>query len=141
MATKIENKGQLLEYYRMMVLIRLFEERAAQLYTQAHIGGYCHLNIGEEATVVGALTTLQPQDYVFTAYREHGHALALGSDPGAVMAELCGKSTGVSKGRGGSMHLFDLEHRLFGGTASSAATCRSRSARPSPCSTVATTRW
>ena len=115
MATKIENKGQLLEYYRMMVLIRLFEERAAQLYTQAHIGGYCHLNIGEEATVVGALTTLQPQDYVFTAYREHGHALALGSDPGAVMAELCGKSTGVSKGRGGSMHLFDLEHRLFGG--------------------------
>ena len=115
MATKIENKGQLLEYYRMMVLIRLFEERAAQLYTQAHIGGYCHLNIGEEATVVGALTTLQPQDYVFTAYREHGHALALGSDPGAVMAELCGKATGVSKGRGGSMHLFDLEHRLFGG--------------------------
>ncbi|MDP9382825.1 MAG: pyruvate dehydrogenase (acetyl-transferring) E1 component subunit alpha [Chloroflexota bacterium] len=115
MATATQNKEALLEQYRMMVLIRVFEERAAQLYTQAHIGGYCHLNIGEEATVVGALTTLQSNDYVFTAYREHGHALALGSDPGAVMAELCGKATGLSKGRGGSMHLFDLEHRLYGG--------------------------
>ena len=115
MATKTENREQLLDNYRMMVLIRHFEERAAQLYTQAHIGGYCHLNIGEEATVVGALSTLHPEDYVFTAYRDHGHALALGSDPGAVMAELCGKVTGVSKGRGGSMHLFDREHRLFGG--------------------------
>jgi pyruvate dehydrogenase E1 component alpha subunit len=115
MATTIENKQQLLDNYRMMVLIRHFEERAAQLYTQAHIGGYCHLNIGEEATVVGALSTLGPKDIVFTAYRDHGHALALGSDPGAVMAELCGKATGVSKGRGGSMHLFDLEHRLYGG--------------------------
>lgn len=115
MATRTENKEQLLDFYRRMVLIRLFEERAAQLYTQAHIGGYCHLNIGEEATVVGALSTVRPTDYVFTAYRDHGHALTLGSDPGAVMAELCGKETGVSKGRGGSMHLFDLEHRLYGG--------------------------
>nr|MBA2364778.1 pyruvate dehydrogenase (acetyl-transferring) E1 component subunit alpha [Chloroflexia bacterium] len=81
MATKTENREQLLDNYRMMVLIRHFEERAAQLYTQAHIGGYCHLNIGEEATVVGALSTLRPEDYVFTAYRDHGHALALGSDP------------------------------------------------------------
>lgn len=115
MAIETLNKEQLLDHYRMMVLIRRFEERAAQLYTQAHIGGYCHLNIGEEATVVGALSSVRPSDYVFTAYREHGHALALGSDPGAVMAELCGKSTGLSKGRGGSMHLFDMEHRLFGG--------------------------
>ncbi|MDQ3855357.1 MAG: thiamine pyrophosphate-dependent enzyme, partial [Chloroflexota bacterium] len=76
---------------------------------------YCHLNIGEEATVVGTLSVLQDSDYVFTYYREHGHALTLGSDPGAVMAELCGKVTGVSKGRGGSMHLFDLENRLYGG--------------------------
>ncbi|MDP9350545.1 MAG: pyruvate dehydrogenase (acetyl-transferring) E1 component subunit alpha [Chloroflexota bacterium] len=115
METQTESKQQLLDSYRMMVVIRQFEERAAQLYTQAHIGGYCHLNIGEEATVVGALGVLRPTDYVYTAYREHGHALALGSDAGAVMAELCGKSTGVSKGRGGSMHLFDLEHGLMGG--------------------------
>lgn len=116
MATQTQpRQKQLLDLYREMVLIRAFEERAAQLYTQAHIGGYCHLNIGEEATVVGALSVVQPQDYVFSSYRSHGHALALGSDPGAVMAELCGKATGVSKGRGGSMHLFDLEHRFFGG--------------------------
>ena len=115
MSTQTRDKQQLLDIYRQMVLIRLFEEKAAQLYTQAHIGGYCHLNIGEEATVVGALSTLRPTDYVVSNYREHGHALALGSDPGAVMAELCGKVTGVSKGRGGSMHLFDKEHRLYGG--------------------------
>ncbi len=115
MQTLTENKEQLIEFYRQMVLIRLFEERAAQLYTQAHIGGYCHLNVGEEATVVGTLSALGPEDIVFTYYREHGHAIALGSDPAAVMAELCGKQTGVSKGRGGSMHLFDLENRLYGG--------------------------
>jgi len=115
MAIQTENKEQLLELYRKMLLIRLFEERAAQLYTQAHIGGYCHLNIGEEAAVVGTLTALRDTDYVYTYYREHGHALTLGSDPAAVMAELCGKVTGVSKGRGGSMHLFDLDNRLYGG--------------------------
>ncbi len=86
METQTESKQQLLDSYRMMVVIRQFEERAAQLYTQAHIGGYCHLNIGEEATVVGALGVLRPTDYVYTAYREHGHALALGSDASAVMA-------------------------------------------------------
>ncbi|ACZ41012.1 pyruvate dehydrogenase (acetyl-transferring) E1 component, alpha subunit [Thermobaculum terrenum ATCC BAA-798] len=115
METRTENKEQLLELYRKMLLIRHFEERAAQLYTQAYIGGYCHLNVGEEATVVGALTSIREDDYVFTYYREHGHALTLGSDPKAVMAELCGKVTGLSKGRGGSMHLFDKKHRLYGG--------------------------
>jgi pyruvate dehydrogenase E1 component alpha subunit len=115
MQTRTENKQELLDMYRQMVLIRLFEEKAAELYTQAHIGGYCHLNIGEEASVVGVLSTLREDDHVFTAYREHGHAIALGSDPGAVMAELCGKSTGVSKGRGGSMHLFDKQNHLYGG--------------------------
>ncbi len=115
MKVRTEKKEQLLDFYRQMMLIRRFEEKAAQLYTQAYIGGYCHLNVGEEATVVGALSALGPDDYVVSNYREHGHALTLGSDPGAVMAELLGKETGVSRGRGGSMHLFDPEHRLYGG--------------------------
>lgn len=110
-----ENKEKLLEFYRDMKLIRRFEEKAAQLYTQAYIGGYCHLNIGEEATIVGAFSPLREDDYVVSYYREHGHAIALGTDPGAIMAELLGKDTGISKGRGGSMHLFDPEHRLWGG--------------------------
>lgn len=115
METATQNKQELLQLYRQMVRIRLFEERAAQLYTQAYIGGYCHLNIGEEATVVGTLSTVRDTDYVFTYYREHGHALTLGSEPGAVMAELCGRSTGLSRGRGGSMHMFDQKHHLYGG--------------------------
>ncbi|MGH3239757.1 MAG: pyruvate dehydrogenase (acetyl-transferring) E1 component subunit alpha [Spirillospora sp.] len=121
----------LVGYYRQMLLIRRFEERAARAYTEAKIGGYCHLNLGEEATVVGLMAALRPSDYLFTNYREHGYALAKGftavaggsggSSPrkqiGAdrVMAELYGRSTGVSKGWGGSMHLFDAEARLLGG--------------------------
>ena len=102
-------------YYRQMALVRAFELRAAQMYTQARIGGYCHLNLGEEATVVGLMAALESRDYLFTTYREHGYALARGLDPGRVMAELFGKATGVSGGWGGSMHLFDSDARLLGG--------------------------
>jgi pyruvate dehydrogenase E1 component alpha subunit len=105
----------LVAYYRQMLLIRRFEERAARAYTEAKIGGYCHLNLGEEATVVGLMAALQPRDYLFTNYREHGYALARGIDSRRVMAELYGRTTGVSKGWGGSMHLFDSETRLLGG--------------------------
>ena len=102
-------------YYRQMALVRAFELRAGEMYTRARIGGYCHLNLGEEATVVGLMAALEPRDYLFTTYREHGYALARGLEPGRVMAELFGKTTGVSGGWGGSMHLFDAEARLLGG--------------------------
>jgi pyruvate dehydrogenase E1 component alpha subunit len=102
-------------YYQQMTLVRAFELRAAEMYTRAKIGGYCHLNLGEEATVVGLMAALGPQDYLFTSYREHGYALARGLDPGRVMAELFGKAAGVSGGWGGSMHLFDASARLLGG--------------------------
>lgn len=98
-----------------MILIRRFEERAARGYTQALIGGYCHLNLGEEAAVVGLTTCLKETDYLFTNYREHGYAIMRGIDPKRVMAELYGRVDGVSKGWGGSMHMFDLTHRLLGG--------------------------
>jgi pyruvate dehydrogenase E1 component alpha subunit len=101
----------------MMLLIRRFEEKAAEMYQRAKIGGYCHLNLGEEATCVGLTAGMQPNDYLFTNYREHGYALARGIEPERVMAELFGRETGVSNGRGGSMHLFDLEKRLMGGYA------------------------
>jgi pyruvate dehydrogenase E1 component alpha subunit len=110
-----EEPSVLRGYYRQMVLVRRFEERAAQGYTQAKIGGYCHLNLGEEATVVGLLAGMRPTDYLFTNYREHGYALAKGIEPGRVMAELYGRTTGTSKGWGGSMHLFDAQARLLGG--------------------------
>ncbi|GAA3924747.1 pyruvate dehydrogenase (acetyl-transferring) E1 component subunit alpha [Actinomadura viridis] len=109
------DRSELVGYYRRMLLIRRFEERAARAYTEAKIGGYCHLNLGEEATVVGLLAALRPTDYLFTNYREHGYALAKGISPERVMAELYGRSTGVSKGWGGSMHMFDAEARLLGG--------------------------
>ena len=98
-----------------MALIRAFELRAAEMYTRAKIGGYCHLNLGEEATVVGLMAALRPEDYLFTTYREHGYALARGAAPGRVMAELFGRTDGLSRGRGGSMHLFDPQIRLLGG--------------------------
>ena len=98
-----------------MMLIRRFEERAARGYTQALIGGYCHLNLGEEAAVVGLMTALRETDYLFTNYREHGYAIQRGIDPNRVMAELYGRVDGISKGWGGSMHMFDLTHRLLGG--------------------------
>ena len=110
-----EPPEQLRAYYREMRLIRRFEERSAEMYQRAKIGGYCHLNLGEEATVVGLMSAMQPRDYLFTTYREHGYAIARGIEPGRVMAELFGRTTGVSKGWGGSMHLFDVEARLLGG--------------------------
>jgi pyruvate dehydrogenase E1 component alpha subunit len=116
-AVAAEQPGTLVDYYRMMWLLRRFEERCVELYQRARIGGYCHLNLGEEATVVGLMAALQPRDYLFTNYREHGYALAKGIEAGRVMAELFGKATGVSRGRGGSMHLFDAEARLLGGYA------------------------
>jgi dihydrolipoamide dehydrogenase len=110
-----ENRDFLLSLHRQMQLIRRFEERAQEQYTKAKIGGYCHLNIGEEATVVGGILALKLNDYIFTSYREHGHAIARGIDPRAVMAELFGKETGTSHGRGGSMHMFDAKLRFMGG--------------------------
>jgi pyruvate dehydrogenase E1 component subunit alpha len=98
-----------------MMLIRRFEERAGEMYAKAKIGGFLHLCIGEEATIVGATQALNESDYLMSTYREHGQALARGTDPNAVMAELFGREGGVSKGRGGSMHLFDWERRFLGG--------------------------
>jgi pyruvate dehydrogenase E1 component alpha subunit len=112
-----EDRDTLLNYYYQMVLVRRFEEKTGEMYTKAKIGGYCHLNLGEEATVIGFCTGLEPTDYVYTNYREHGYAIGRGISPGAVMAELFGKDTGCSHGRGGSMHLFDLEHHFMGGYA------------------------
>jgi pyruvate dehydrogenase E1 component alpha subunit len=106
---------QLRSFYRDMLLVRRFEERAARAYTEALIGGYCHLNLGEEAAVVGLMAALRPADYLFTNYREHGYALLRGIEPNRVMAELYGRVDGVSKGWGGSMHMFDVTHRLLGG--------------------------
>ncbi len=102
-------------YYAQMALIRSFELRASEMYQRALIGGYCHLNLGEEATVVGLMAALEPRDYLFTTYRDHGYALARGLPAGPVMAELFGRTNGVSGGRGGSMHLFDEKRRLLGG--------------------------
>src|SRR3954462_3382812 len=98
-----------------MMLIRRFEERAGEMYAKAKVGGFLHLCIGEEATVVGGTQALRDTDYLMSTYREHGQALARGTDPKAVMAELFGRVTGCSKGRGGSMHLFDWEKRFLGG--------------------------
>jgi pyruvate dehydrogenase E1 component alpha subunit len=98
-----------------MLLIRRFEERAGEMYAKAKIGGFLHLCIGEEATIVGSVDALRETDYLVSTYREHGQALARGTDPKAVMAELFGKRDGCSGGRGGSMHLFDAERRFMGG--------------------------
>src|SRR5438445_597716 len=110
-----QNRDFLLGLHRQMQLIRRFEERAQEQYTKAKIGGYCHLNIGEEATVVGGVLALEKNDYIFTSYREHGHAIARGIDPNAVMATLFGREAGTSHGRGGSMHLVDYSRRFMGG--------------------------
>lgn len=110
-------KETLLEWYRQMVLIRRFEQRSAELYQQGKIGGFLHLYIGQEAIAVGSIAAKGEGDHLITAYRDHGHALAVGSDPNAVMAELLGKKTGVSKGKGGSMHLADVPRHYWGGYA------------------------
>jgi pyruvate dehydrogenase E1 component alpha subunit len=103
------------EWLAAMVLIRRFEERAGEMYAKAKVGGFLHLAIGEEATIVGAVRALRAEDYLISTYRSHGHALSRGANPDNVMAELFGRETGVSHGRGGSMHMFDLEHRFMGG--------------------------
>lgn len=110
-------RDDLLSLYRQMLLIRRFEEKSAEMYALAKIAGFLHLYIGEEAVAVGVVAALRPDDYVISAYRDHGHCLAKGSDPGRVMAELFGKATGLCKGKGGSMHLVDVEHRFMGGYA------------------------
>jgi pyruvate dehydrogenase E1 component alpha subunit len=103
------------EWLQAMMLIRRFEERAQEMYAKNKVGGFLHLAIGEEATIVGAVRAMRDDDYLISTYRSHGHALARGADPGNVMAELFGRETGLSKGRGGSMHMFDLERRFMGG--------------------------
>jgi len=113
----LSDRATLLSLYREMLLIRRFEEKTAEMYQMAKIGGFCHLNIGEEAAIVGTISALRPEDYIYSNYREHGHALAKGVEAKAVMAELFGKETGTSHGRGGSMHLFSQEHRFYGGYA------------------------
>jgi pyruvate dehydrogenase E1 component alpha subunit len=100
-----------------MLLIRRFEERTAEMYALGKIGGFCHLYIGEEAVAVGTIDALEPTDYIYSAYRDHGHCLARGSEPKHVMAELFGRSTGLCKGKGGSMHLIDVQRRFMGGYA------------------------
>jgi len=109
------SKDELLAYYRDMLLIRRFEERAGQLYGMGLIGGFCHLYIGQEAVVVGVQAGIQPGDQVITAYRDHGHMLAIGMDPKEIMAELTGRSGGCSRGKGGSMHMFSTEKAFYGG--------------------------
>jgi pyruvate dehydrogenase E1 component alpha subunit len=107
--------ADLLHYYREMLLIRRFEEKAGQLYGMGLIAGFCHLYIGQEAVVVGLEAASEPQDSLITSYRDHGHMLACGMDPKGVMAELTGRSGGYSRGKGGSMHMFSREKRFYGG--------------------------
>jgi len=122
-AAKMRQKGRLgglnpetlIELYRKMVLIRRFEEKAAEVYSAGKIGGFCHLYIGQEAVAVGSLSALRKDDYVMTSYRDHGHALAKGMSPQSLMAELYGKATGCSKGKGGSMHMFGKDVNFLGG--------------------------
>src|SRR5215213_6109940 len=109
------SKDELLNAYRMMLLIRRFEEKAGQLYGMGFVGGFCHLYIGQEAVVVGMQMALKTGDQVITSYRDHGHMLATGMDPKGVMAELTGRSGGYSRGKGGSMHMFSKEKNFYGG--------------------------
>src|SRR3954471_1514929 len=109
-------RDELLEYYRQMLLIRRFEERAGQLYGLGLIGGFCHLYIGQEAVAVGLQSAMEPgKDSVITGYRDHGHMLAYGIDSKLIMAELTGRAAGISKGKCGSMHMFSVEHKFYGG--------------------------
>ena len=110
-------KSDYLRLYRQMVLIRRIEEKCAELYQQGKIGGFLHLYIGQEAVGVGAAAAMKPQDHIITAYRDHGIALAVGMDAGVMMAELLGKATGCSGGKGGSMHLADVSKNFWGGHA------------------------
>ena len=107
---------EMLKFYEQMLLIRRFEEKAGQLYGLGLIGGFCHLYIGQEAVAIGLQSALDPErDSVITGYRDHGHMLAYGIDPNVIMAELTGRQAGISKGKGGSMHMFSTEHKFYGG--------------------------
>ena len=108
-------KKELVNYYKDMLLIRRFEEKAGQLYGMGLIGGFCHLYIGQEAVVVGMQAVINDNSSVITSYRDHGHMLACGMDPKMVMAELTGRFTGYSKGKGGSMHMFSKSEGFYGG--------------------------
>ncbi len=114
-------RTELLHMHYQMALIRRFEEKSAEEYTRGKIGGFMHLYIGQEAVGVGCITALHPSDKILCSYREHGYALARGMDPNAVMSELFGKSTGCSKGKGGSMHMWSNELGVLGGNAIVAA--------------------
>ena len=114
-STKLPDQDTCRELLRLMVLIRRFEEEAGRQYQRAKAGGFLHLGIGEEATIVGTTSVMREDDYLIGTYRTHGHAIARGTDPKRVMAELFGRVDGTSGGRGGSMHIFDLEHRFMGG--------------------------
>ena len=117
-ATRVHlNPAHARELLGKMILIRRFEEKCAELYSQEKIRGFLHLYIGEEANAVGVMQALTPEDAVVATYREHGHALARGVPPDEIMAEMCGKSGGSCRGRGGSMHIFDAKHRFYGGNA------------------------
>ena len=109
------SKEQLLQFFKDMLLIRRFEEKAGQLYGLGLIGGFCHLYIGQEAVAVGLQSALSDKDSVITGYRDHGHMLLCGIPPKDVMAELTGRAAGISKGKGGSMHMFSVEHKFYGG--------------------------
>src|SRR5215211_8018266 len=110
------SREELLGFYKQMLLIRRFEERAGQLYGLGLIGGFCHLYIGQEAVAVGLQSALEVgKDSVITGYRDHGHMLAYGIDPKVIMAELTGRAAGISRGKGGSMHMFSTEHKFYGG--------------------------
>ena len=111
----VATPDELLVFYREMLLIRRFEERAGQMYGMGLIGGFCHLYIGQEAVVTGVQSALKNTDSVITGYRDHGHMIAAGIDPKTVMAELTGRAAGISKGKGGSMHMFSVEHGFYGG--------------------------
>ncbi|MGO1244576.1 MAG: pyruvate dehydrogenase (acetyl-transferring) E1 component subunit alpha [Sphingobacterium sp.] len=108
-------KETYLEWYKSILLMRKFEEKSGQLYGQQKIRGFCHLYIGQEAVMAGTMSVIKPEDSIITAYRDHAHALAKGVSANACMAEMFGKSTGCSKGKGGSMHFFSKEHKMMGG--------------------------
>jgi pyruvate dehydrogenase E1 component alpha subunit len=108
-------KDTYLMWYEQMLLMRRFEEKTGQLYGQQKIRGFCHLYIGQEAVLAGAISVIKKGDSMITAYRDHAHAIAMGTAPKAVMAEMYGKATGCSKGKGGSMHMFDKENHFYGG--------------------------
>ena len=108
-------KDTYLQWYESMLLMRRFEEKAGQLYGQQKIRGFCHLYIGQEAVLAGAMSVIKPEDSMITAYRDHAHAIAKGVTSRSIMAELYGKATGCSKGKGGSMHMFDKEKHFYGG--------------------------